>query len=652
MKLFSMPEPTEQQFRARIAIRRGAVFFFAVAILALAATMYLMTSGPGALTIHDEETRTFTDAYRFARELEREMTPLVSIWRVETREVLTPAGATVNGAGILDPPVGSPSPYTSAFVQIPNAASLRFEAVVVYPEGVPRPDPVTFRVAIETRDGVRRTIHERRLTPRAEREPNRWNEATIDLREFAGQRARFIFETDSQGWLRGRQVAQALWGAPVLTAPTHSESSTRPNVILISIDTLRADLLGCYGSARDTSPYLDALAAEANLFEHCYSPSSWTLPAHVAVLTGLHPSAHGSNSPTGKTIPSETPTLAELATLGGYRTAAFTGGVFVAPQWGFGRGFERYGIYRQSRTGDAIGDSLSWMADAEGTPFFVFLHTYTVHEPYSPPPEYLEKFGDPEYTGPMARQFHFDDRDLVMGLSEAGREHLKNLYTAEIGYVDSLMGYFFGQLKKRGLWDNSLIVVFSDHGEEFWDHGQWGHGVTLYDEQLHVPLLIKMPNQREGRRIDTLVSLTDLFMTTVNAINPKEAVKSESLDLTPLMTGDANSYERAYVVGEVGFREDPWARIPAEPVRKSIRSAEYKFILNPGDRDSEFYNLIEDPHEHSVVPDGASPAQDTLRHALERFSSGAELEKRVRAAKQETVELDDLSADLEALGYL
>lgn len=624
-----------------------------VLVTAAALYWYFGASRLQPVSIETERPILIEGAYHFAREIRRPLIPLGTVWRLHTREALAAPAAPINGAGMLDPLDTAPSPYISAALEIPPAASLSFEISATLPEGVPRGDSVVFRIQVEdVAKQDRNTIYEQAITPHSVREPNRWNPASIRLDEFAGHTLRFIFTTEPASALGGQGKAQALWGVPMVTAAAPAAAPKKPNVILISLDTLRADRLGCYGFSRATSPHLDAFAGAAHLFENCFSPSSWTLPAHVAVMTGLHPGAHESNSPDGKTMPANAQTLAELAASRGYRTAAFTGGAFVAQEWGFARGFERYNFYTKSQTGDAIGDSLAWLRSLVGAPFFLFFHTYAVHEPYTPPAEYIERFADPGYDGPLVRQFTFEDRDFVLGLTEADKRQVQNLYLAEIAHVDAMLGYLFGQLKKDGLWNDTLVVLFSDHGEEFWEHGRWGHGVTLYDEQLHVPLIIKLPAQSNASRIPELISLVDVFATVSGALGVRTAQADDALDLMPLMTGAQVRPARPYVVSEVGFRDDPWARIPSEPARRSIRTVDTKLIRNPSDPAEERYDLLHDPSELSSLAAPQAPAPDDLGRTLDAFLDSTNSSRQKWVAGQQQAEIADLSEELEALGYL
>ncbi len=357
---------------------------------------------------------------------------------------------------------------------------------------------------------------------------------------------------------------------------TTSERTTfeDANLIIISLDTLRADGLSGAGGPAGISPVLDAFAREAVVFEHARAPAPHTAPSHMSLFTSLYPSVHGVQNvahvldpDTGKRqaiiypLPERFPTLAELLQDRGFTTIGLTDGGNVNPAHGFPRGFDAY-TKGLSGVADQLADAEQWLGNRvrplgangetaqlaedvsgiafDGTPagrFFLFWHTYEIHAPYVPPQEYVDEWAPADYTGPMR-----DVVDELAGLTfreKWGRmklqfwkerdsfgdeeaEYLRGLYHGGIEYTDTVIERLFDKLRDEGLLDNSIIVLLSDHGEEFNEHGRWQHE-QLYEECLRVPLMIRLPGGLNGgTRIRTAVSLMDVMPTVLDLLGIDE----------------------------------------------------------------------------------------------------------------------------------
>ena len=285
------------------------------------------------------------------------------------------------------------------------------------------------------------------------------------------------------------------------------------NLILVSIDTLRADHLGCYGYYKGVSPNIDAFASEGIRFSKAISQSSWTLPSHASLFTGVYPSAHGAVNKQ-RSIPLSFLMVGEILRNAGYSSAAFTGGGYLNPIYGFGQGFMEY------RHCEALDSDDVWrfIDGVGGKPFFLFLHTYKVHNYYVPPDlagmihgEGKEDFQDLESI------MSFVDRYRLEDLDEEARsvlEYLHDRYEVSILAIDRQFGSLVKGLRGRGLLKNTIIVFLSDHGEALGEHGRTYHGGTLYNEQPHVPLLMKIPDMPVGGRVcEGGVVRMDVFLT-------------------------------------------------------------------------------------------------------------------------------------------
>jgi len=325
------------------------------------------------------------------------------------------------------------------------------------------------------------------------------------------------------------------------------ERDPRPNVVLISLDSVRRDMLGCYGASfggRSPSPNLDRLAAAGVRVEEALSGTSWTLPAHVTLFTGEPELVHGVEQD-GQRIPDELPTLAERLRAAGYRTAGVYSGPYLDPRFGFARGFERYragygpalaaaaeaasaalgkvhaldtGLTHEARYDvleanaraeqalevashrDSSSHAVTELAleelaatDDDARPFFLFAHYFDAHYDYVPPPPF-ERELDPDYAGTVDGR-DFARRLAAPALAERDRAHLRALHAGELAWIDSELGRLLAELERRGLAANTLVVVVSDHGDEFLEHGGLGHRRTLYEEVVAVPLLLRWPGR-------------------------------------------------------------------------------------------------------------------------------------------------------------
>jgi len=312
-------------------------------------------------------------------------------------------------------------------------------------------------------------------------------------------------------------------------------------VVLISIDSLRADHVGAYGYERDTTPFLDALAARGVLFEHAISPCPRSLPAHMSMLTGLYPPEHGVVDPGLRPSPA-VPLLAEHLQAAGYTTAAFTGGGAVSADFGFARGFQRFdgrGTVETSDVRRVVDEGIDFVAGLDPDErFFLMLHTYAAHAPHDPPGEYGARFWEGARP-PLA--VHSADSVRIGGAEgrRVTRQEIawrEAMYDAEIRFVDDALAHFFTQLEAIGVTDVTVIVT-AGHGEEFGEHGMFGHG-QLYHETLHVPLLVVHPGLRGGHRVTSLVELVDVSPTVLELAGLRPDTPTMSgISLLPLLVG-------------------------------------------------------------------------------------------------------------------
>jgi arylsulfatase A-like enzyme len=321
--------------------------------------------------------------------------------------------------------------------------------------------------------------------------------------------------------------------------------------IIISLDTLRADHLSAYGYEHETSPFLAELARRSVLFERVLAPYPATLVSHMSLFTGLYPQQHAVYPPNGVLSP-EVPTLPEVLGAAGFRTAGFTEGGFVAGGFGFARGFERFADPPYQADTDieatfARGiDFLGGVGSDER--FFLFLHSYSVHDPYAPPEPWRERFA-PADTGSAALSLGENLRDSNQGrleLPPGAVEDFRRLYDGTVAYVDGVLRDFFVALDEAGLAEEVTVLVTSDHGEEFREHERLGH-TQLYPESLFVPLVVVQPHRREAVRVERLVRLVDVAPTVYDLarVEPPPGLAGESL-APCLVAADACAGRSAY----------------------------------------------------------------------------------------------------------
>lgn len=408
------------------------------------------------------------------------------------------------------------------------------------------------------------------------------------------------------------------------------------NVIVIGVDTLRADRIHALGYARDTTPVLDALAAKGYLFSQAISPSSWTVPAFMAAFTGQYPSVTGVvNKFTvfSKTeqkftnlaeLSPNTQTLAQVLRKSGYATGGFTGDAGVSGKFGYSQGFD---AYTDETTFGGLENSekhaLTWLDEIGEKKFFMFFHGYDLHGQFVLPAGYQSRYATSDYKGPYqgtpTEEEKLREGQLTGPLSytDADAAFWNAWYDGKLHDADARLQGFLAELASRHLLENTVIVLMSDHGEELFEHGGFDHGLTLYDELVHVPFLIVIPGTAGGKIIPAQVSTIDLAPTLFDILGvaPNAAMGSQLAGRQSLVPYLANPSKAGYdVFSETDYRDFTHKR--------SIRTADgWKFILTLETGTEELYNLREDPGEkRNLTSDEPAKAED-LRQKLRRHIS-------------------------------
>jgi arylsulfatase A-like enzyme len=438
-------------------------------------------------------------------------------------------------------------------------------------------------------------------------------------------------------------ISGTLISSPLLTACRDGGSSAP--VILVSIDTLRADHVGCYGYGRPTTPHVDLFRRDAILFSQTIAQAPSTLPSHASMLTSLLPPHHTASVANNRALPAEVLSLATILKRHGYATASFNGGVQLHAVWGLDQGFETYESVRPQKTAsDSLSDprdrfshtldmARDWIERHRAGPFFLFLHSYEVHHPYTPDAADLAPFrGD--YSGRLPDHISVDLLREINGhktaIDDKDRQHIVDAYDGEIHSMDAAFGRLVDLLRKNDLYDRSLVIFTSDHGEEFGEHGSMGrHAHTLFDELLRVPLLIKLPGSRLGG-------------TTQEA-------QAQGIDLAPTVLGVLRlpvpgQFEGRDLLNPTGARRDEAVstRDVLDPnTSAAVRTTEWKLY------DGRLFHLSSDiPERLDVARDNLEVAR-TLRSRLKAILGERPIPSKRAAAPDE-----ELQERLRALGYV
>ncbi len=425
----------------------------------------------------------------------------------------------------------------------------------------------------------------------------------------------------------------------ILLSLVPAASAEAPNVILITLDTTRADRMGFLGSKRGLTPHLDALARQAVVFERAYASAPLTPVSHATIFTGTYPQFH-TVTDFARPLPSLLPSLPEVLHKSGYATAAFVGSLIMDPRTGFAPGFDRgfevfdagYRMKRgrqenryqtmERRAMDVVARATAWVGQwvsssaASRKPFFLWVHVYDPHTPYEPPAPYDKRF--------------------------------KDAYDGEVAYMDAAMGKLVRFLRQRALYDRSLIAVMSDHGESLGDHGEQMHGIFLYEETIHVPLLFKLPGTvLGGRRVPQRVRLLDVAPTLLHMLSLPPAPTFQGESLVALMrpeargvTGEQLADRDAYAETDYPHRAFGWSAL------RALRSGKYLYVRAPA---PELYDLTRDETAARDLAETSPAVASTLGLQLDELRRAT---VSVETTPQGSALSEQQQETLTALGYI
>ncbi len=430
------------------------------------------------------------------------------------------------------------------------------------------------------------------------------------------------------------------------------------NVILIIIDTLRKDHVSCYGYERETTPNLDELAREGVRFENAKAPSPWTLPSIASMLTGQNPSNHMAGihldppdmEDRRLTMMHESIlTIAQIFQQKGYSTVGFFQNPFVDPSFGLDRGFDVYN-YRPGdnlnirRANSVVDAAVQWLEQRGRTRqgFLMVVHLFDPHLAYDPAINFVATYTY-GYKGKLRPPFAPDLKEIRSGrmeLSEADKQFAIGLYDGEIATVDNSLGSFFDYLKEKGVYDSSMIIAASDHGEEFWDHDSFEHGHTMHWELLDVPLIIRFPGGlHAGKVITEGVSLTDLFPSILGFLDWSVPIRMDGVSFIP---GPSTLTVRPHIL----FSEN----VHFGPQQQAFIVNNYKMTINEHGR-IEVYNLEKDPLETENIFGLEKEFPKEIHEQID-FMAG-QMKKLIEEKSPQAADLDrETKKKLKALGYL
>ncbi len=442
------------------------------------------------------------------------------------------------------------------------------------------------------------------------------------------------------------------------------ENAVQPDVLLVSIDSLRADHLGCYGYLRDTSPRLDRLADEGVRFDTVVSTTSWTLPAHAALFTGLFDPAHGTTD-IDRRLADGYDTLAERFRAAGWTTAGFYAGPLLHPTFGLNQGFDSWiscmstpastldnhsdleTLFEANTSShaDVTGPRTleafrSFLEDDPDGALFLFVHLWDPHYDYIPPAPY-DRFFDPDYSGSLdVRAYPFND-SVYAGMDRRDLEHVIALYDGEIRFTDTTLAELLELLDRARPERPRLTVVTADHGEEFFEHGGKGHQQTLFEESIRVPLLLHWPGELPaGLVVSGPVSLVDVAPTVLSLAGIDSPARFQGIDLSSAIRGQAVPSRGLHQLLAVGGR-----RIEA------LRTKHHKLMR--ADDLVAHLNLETDPRELDLRP-GPPPDDPSLALLLEAIlADSRSLRTAFSGGEAEARRIDPALAErLRALGYV
>ncbi|MBX3271882.1 MAG: sulfatase [Sandaracinaceae bacterium] len=503
---------------------------------------------------------------------------------------------------------------------------------------------LTARVFVTPEGGDRNEIFRARPS-------DRWSDQALNLAGYAGEVVRLELEVTGEG------AGRVAWSTPavMVTPPeVHERPAPARNVIVVLVDTLSAQRLRAYDpSSRVQTPHLDRFAQEGVVFEQAQAPENWTKPSCASVLTGLTPTTHGAKTSEAR-LPDSAELVSEVFQSAGFATGSFIANGYVSDRFGFDQGWDSYNNFirdgRSTEAQDVYAAAGNFIEQNRDRRFFVYVQTIDPHVPYDPPGSFLSMYDPSDYSGRVQPRLTPDLLEQAkrgrVTFNDADRVRLEALHDGEISYHDHHFGEFLARLERLGVSDDTVIIVTSDHGEEFLEHGSYGHGHSIFQELIGVPLIMRVPGGPQGRRVAHTVSTMNIAQTALDLAGVEGLSRAEGRSLVPDLLG-------AVPVGpQVAFSD-------FQDIRRVARAGRYKLVTR-ANLTSVIFDLGADPGERNErevheLPIAGRYTRILLGQFLGASNRGQWLSAQqdaARALEQQEAEMDDtIRAQLRALGY-
>jgi arylsulfatase A-like enzyme len=575
-----------------------------------------------------------------------------------------PVAGPIDQAGQIRNSLICPPPTKLAYrIQVPVAGKLRLSYGAHFPDTSPSPKKMaagSTSLAIKVHGAFHSslTLFAREIASSRQNPANPWQEIDIELGRLAGKKIELTIETRAVGE-RYFNCPLIFIGNPVISSAS-PRSARKPSIILISADALRPDHLGCYGYGRNTSPNIDQLARDSVLFENAVSQASWTLPSVSSLFTSLYPSFCGVHTWNTR-LPSSEITLPRILRRNGYTTAACINNPLLIPAYGLSQGFDLYD-YLDSNMEEQLETVSRWLEVMKNQSFFLYVHLLSPHTPYEAPDPFCRAFGQPEHpklgtTTSAINELERSGRKLT----KSDLDYLIAQYDGSILYLDDFIKRLLDRLKHLDLYDTSLVILFSDHGEQFQEHGHLTHCHSLYQEEIRIPLIMKPPSGSglKALRIPGLVRSIDLLPTILDFLKIKPLDFAQGKSLWPLLWGKSYAsgatFAELNVFGILAITKGRFKYVYTDPDIYAQTQKNPDFPRLSIKFFEELYDLEGDPGEKSNLVDLRPDLIRLFRRERLRFFENAALFRKDRFGSQETnrIVLDQsMKERLRALGYL
>ncbi|MFC1848964.1 sulfatase [candidate division CSSED10-310 bacterium] len=570
----------------------------------------------------------------------------ISLQRQENRSEVEPSrfriGSQTRSAFLL-----RPSDEWACQVVMVEQSALEFGLAPVFLSQ--KDEPVDLKCTLTIQSGIffRKKLFEKQFFISSDGTSlNRWYDVSLDLTRFAGKKVKLVWrcEHDPEGQSSESQGSFLVLSLPYLF--TSQSGTKQTNLLLMSIDTLRADHLGCYGYPCSTSPSLDLLSRHGSVFSRGITPCPSTAPAHISLFTGLYPFQHGVLKGHNR-LNFFTRTLAEQLMKKGLLTYAVTGGGNVSAYHRIDKGFLGYNDGERSIL-SLQSDLIPWLRTHHQKPFFAFYHTYEVHAPYRKH-EPLTDYFFPNYTGAVTGN-ELLNKLTTLKLSQRDNKYLVALYDSGIRYTDTSIGRLFHELKKLKIWDNTLLILLSDHGEHFAEHGLYGHGNSLYSPLVEVPIIMSLSTEIRQRHIfNNTFNLIDVIPTTCALLGFESDFTTPGHNYAPVLQQQKKEDKTAFSFSELKRRNSDRSDWIYE---YSLLEEDYKLILSYPQGSTKLFAIPSREREVDQLAECYPEITKRLQSKLQMLLSDPGASRNSFFPSAGEIPLDqETKSNLKALGY-